>query len=185
MTVSDHKQFLNCFTITNSKFSHLAYVLSYVLTSELFNDIMLLHNKVFTRSVIFNQSYLYYYFLFCFLHISYWQFFYSNLLSCFILIFHFYHLKYDIISEIQIIIMIFVLISTPSHQVTVSFSPITMVLYHRRRSLLLFYVSFHHFHLLDECDHLFWLPIPLVLLCANILQHIFLSTMDLYHCCRC
>ena len=60
-------------------------------------------------------------------------------------------------------------------------SPSSMVLYHCRRGLLFFVVVLNSCPFLDECDHLFLSPISLVLLCGNILQNVFLGTMELYY----
>ena len=46
MTFYDGKPFVNYFTSTNSKFYRLEFLLSYVISSELFYKIFLSHNNV-------------------------------------------------------------------------------------------------------------------------------------------
>ena len=78
-------------------------------------------SEIITIRFIFNQSHLYYYLLLFFYFDHFGRIEFHFLLS-FIIIFHFYDSNYDIISEIQIIIIILVRNITPIVYLTLRFT---------------------------------------------------------------
>ena len=88
-----------------------------------------------------NKSCLPYYLLVYFLLRYYWPY-RIYFLSTFISSFHFYDLNYDFISEIGIIIIIFLCCYLSNHPVPVSFSTIAMAPYYQRHGLLLLSVFY-------------------------------------------